>query len=60
MMDSRAAWVGVKRGEKRMADLVLCAAALPIALPLGAAIAVAIKLTNPGPFFIAHIESGRT
>jgi lipopolysaccharide/colanic/teichoic acid biosynthesis glycosyltransferase len=55
MMNSRAAWAGVKRGEKRLADLVLCAAALPIALPLGAAIAFAIKLTSPGPIvYRAH------
>ena len=34
---------------KRALDLGVCAAALPLALPLMAVIAVAIRLTSPGP-----------
>lgn len=44
---------------KRALDLVLCLLAAPVTLPLGAAIAVAVRLTSPGPVFYRAHRVGR-
>ncbi|MBC7355813.1 MAG: exopolysaccharide biosynthesis polyprenyl glycosylphosphotransferase [Desulfomicrobiaceae bacterium] len=44
---------------KRLLDLAVTLAALPLALPLMAAIALAVRLTSPGPVFFAHRRIGR-
>jgi lipopolysaccharide/colanic/teichoic acid biosynthesis glycosyltransferase len=44
---------------KRTLDLILCAVALPVAIPLGSAIAIAIKLTSPGPIIYRARRVGR-
>lgn len=43
---------------KRVLDLVLVALALPVLLPLFAGIAVAIRLTSPGPVFFVQARVG--
>ncbi|WP_214365460.1 sugar transferase [Pseudonocardia sp. H11422] len=44
---------------KRLLDIALCIASLPIVMPLGAAIAVAVKLTSPGPVLYRANRIGR-
>jgi lipopolysaccharide/colanic/teichoic acid biosynthesis glycosyltransferase len=44
---------------KRLLDLALTAFALPIVLPIGAACAIAIRLTSPGPIVFTQLRTGR-
>ena len=44
---------------KRLLDVGLCIASLPVTLPLAAAIAVAVKLTSPGPVIYRAYRVGR-
>ena len=42
-------FAGYRGVVKRLTDIVLCMAAMPILLPLMAVISVAVKVTSPGP-----------
>lgn len=44
---------------KRTMDIVFVLLAAPIALPLGVFIALAIKISSPGPIFFVHERVGR-
>ncbi|MBU6355067.1 MAG: sugar transferase, partial [Cyanobacteria bacterium REEB498] len=55
-------FVPPSRGQlavKRLIDIVLVAALLPLALPLMAVIAVLIKATSRGPVLFKHVRVGR-
>ncbi len=49
----------MSRATKRAIDLTVSLGAVVIALPLWVAIAVAVKLTSPGPVFFRQLRSGR-
>ena len=49
---------GLARVAKRAMDLILAAAALLLLAPLMAGLAVAIKLTSPGPVFYRQARTG--
>jgi lipopolysaccharide/colanic/teichoic acid biosynthesis glycosyltransferase len=62
MVAIRAPWTAAYVREyrtKRALDLVLCALAIPIALPLSAIVALLIRLDTPGPIFIRQTRTGR-
>ncbi len=44
---------------KRAMDLALCALALPLVLPLGLLIALAIRLETPGPIVFRQMRTGQ-
>lgn len=44
---------------KRCLDIFLCLIAAPIVLPVSLVIAVAIKITSPGPIFYGHKRIGK-
>lgn len=44
---------------KRLLDLVLCGAALPVVLPLLVVIAAGVKLSSPGTVFYCGLRTGR-
>ncbi|MCT8990927.1 sugar transferase, partial [Chelativorans sp. SCAU2101] len=44
---------------KRAFDLVLALASLPLALPIIAICAAAVKLTSPGPAILRQVRVGR-
>jgi lipopolysaccharide/colanic/teichoic acid biosynthesis glycosyltransferase len=44
---------------KRSLDIVLCVAVLPVALPILAVGAVAVRLTSPGPLLFVQQRTGR-
>jgi len=44
--------------KKRLVDLTLCLLALPIALPILALCALAVRLTSPGPIFFIQDRTG--
>ena len=44
---------------KRIVDLVVCLAVLPVALVVMALCAVAVWIDNPGPIFYTHLRTGR-
>jgi putative colanic acid biosynthesis UDP-glucose lipid carrier transferase len=50
---------GVNGGMKRVADIVLASAVLVLTAPLMLGIAIAIKLTSPGPVFFRQKRYGR-
>jgi exopolysaccharide biosynthesis polyprenyl glycosylphosphotransferase len=59
MLDLRAPALNEnQRLVKRLFDLVLCILALPIALPLMALIALAIRLEGPGPIILRQPRAG--
>ncbi len=48
-----------RHAGKRLLDVGLCIVSLPVTLPLAAAIAVAVKLTSPGPVIYRAHRVGR-
>jgi lipopolysaccharide/colanic/teichoic acid biosynthesis glycosyltransferase len=54
---ARYAWIGA--AVKRLFDVGLCLASLPLTVPLGTAIAAVVKLTSPGPVLYQARRIGR-
>lgn len=55
--------ISLSRGNllvKRVFDLVVCSMILVLGIPIWIAIAIAIKLTSPGPIFYAQRRIGRS
>ena len=57
-MTAHASVMGEAR-SKRIADVVVCLAALPLALPLLLVVAVVIRLDSPGPILFRQQRTGR-
>jgi len=56
---SRAASLARTARRTRVADVALCLLALPVAVPLGAAVAVAVRASGPGPVLHRGQRVGR-
>lgn len=56
---SRAAALRRSVRRTRIADVALCLLALPVAVPLGACVAVVVKTSGPGPVFHRGQRVGR-
>lgn len=44
---------------KRFIDILVCICAAPVVIPITAAVALAIKITDPGPVFYGHKRVGK-
>jgi lipopolysaccharide/colanic/teichoic acid biosynthesis glycosyltransferase len=47
------------RSVKRSLDLILCTLALPLVLPIGLLVALAIRLESPGPIMFSQMRTGQ-